>query len=341
MRFHPPVFCMHLCLKALLTLCLNFSLLSWLVGHHHDHVHDSAVTSVSIVFEGVLDLDAVNCTWVSSLCWRTCLKYYEFLLFISSLLNRVCMDGLVGEAGRFIIFRPIYFYKFDVSRYNFDFNGVFCYLVLAQRHCFLPMLTSKIRGCALYAGRMPGKALGTWWEESQQTSVYWQKFGRSHIERSLQRLHTMNSLVMPLSWRLKLPNWSTTSHECWYMMLRVSLLMFASCSSEKPITVTIYKGCHIRITNILDRTSSFWDANAQVPFLAAKVYVYMSGLVPDLWIEKLLFVLFLIWNQSLFYVFFLFLFILGIMHILQIEIYVWLKLFWTKVTGSNPLLPNA
>jgi hypothetical protein len=75
--------------------------------------------------------------------------------------------------------------------------------------------------------------------------------------------------------------------------------------------------------------------------LAAKVYVYMSGLVPDLWIEKLLFVLFLIWNQSLFYVFFLFLFILGIMHILQIEIYVGLKLFWTKVTGSNPLLPNA
>jgi hypothetical protein len=51
----------------LLTLCLNFSLLFWLVGHHHDHVHDSAVTSVSIVSEGVLDLDEVNCTWVNSM----------------------------------------------------------------------------------------------------------------------------------------------------------------------------------------------------------------------------------------------------------------------------------
>lgn len=28
-------------------------------SHHHDHVHDSAVTSVSIVSEGILDLDEV------------------------------------------------------------------------------------------------------------------------------------------------------------------------------------------------------------------------------------------------------------------------------------------
>ena len=28
-------------------------------GHHHDHVHDSAVSSVSIVSEGTLDLDEV------------------------------------------------------------------------------------------------------------------------------------------------------------------------------------------------------------------------------------------------------------------------------------------
>ena len=40
-------------------------------------------------------------------------------------------------------------------------------------------------------------------------------------------------------------------------------------------------------------------------------------------------------------VLFVFSFAIGIIHILQIEIYVGLKLFWTKVTGSNPLLPNA
>lgn len=28
-------------------------------GHHHDHMHDSAVSSVSIVSEGTLDLDEV------------------------------------------------------------------------------------------------------------------------------------------------------------------------------------------------------------------------------------------------------------------------------------------
>jgi len=41
-----------------------------------------------------------------------------------------------------------------------------------------------------------------------------------------------------------------------------------------------------------------------------------------------------------FVLFFLLLFVLGIMH-LHIEICVGLKLFWTKVMGSNPLLPNA
>jgi hypothetical protein len=100
-----------------------------------------------------------------------------------------------------------------------------------------------IIGCALNAGRMPGKALGTWWEESQQTSVYWQKFGRRRTEKSLQRLLTMNSLVMPRSWEVEVANWSTTptSHGCRYRMLRVSLLMFSSYSIEKPITVTIYE----------------------------------------------------------------------------------------------------
>lgn len=29
------------------------------IGHRHDHVHDSAVSSVSIVSEGTLDLDEV------------------------------------------------------------------------------------------------------------------------------------------------------------------------------------------------------------------------------------------------------------------------------------------
>ena len=68
MRFHPPLFCLPLVCESIINFLSEFGLLCWLVGHHHDHVHDSAVTSVSIVFEGVLDLDAVNCTWVSSLC---------------------------------------------------------------------------------------------------------------------------------------------------------------------------------------------------------------------------------------------------------------------------------
>ena len=50
-----------------------FVLLDHHEGHHHHHVHDSAVTSVSIVSEGTLDLDEVTrkliCTWV----WGTCM----------------------------------------------------------------------------------------------------------------------------------------------------------------------------------------------------------------------------------------------------------------------------
>ena len=58
-----------------------------------------------------------------------------------------------------------------------------------------------------------------------------------------------------------------------YRMLCVSLLMFASCSIEKT------DHCDdLRIADMLDRTR---DANV-------KVCVYVSGLVPDLWIEKLL-----------------------------------------------------
>nr|CAB3488143.1 unnamed protein product [Digitaria exilis] len=38
----------------------------YLPRHHHDHVHDSAVTSVSIVSEGILDLDEVN-DWLERL----------------------------------------------------------------------------------------------------------------------------------------------------------------------------------------------------------------------------------------------------------------------------------
>ena len=60
---------------------------------------------------------------------------------------------------------------------------------------------------------------------------------------------------------------------CRYRMLCVSLLMFASCSIEKT------DHCDdLRIADMLDRTR---DANV-------KVCVYVSGLVPDLWIEKLL-----------------------------------------------------
>jgi hypothetical protein len=48
--------------SLLLSSYLNLCLLFWLVGHHHDHIHDSAVSSVSIVSEGVLDLDEVILT---------------------------------------------------------------------------------------------------------------------------------------------------------------------------------------------------------------------------------------------------------------------------------------
>lgn len=33
-------------------------------NHHHDHVHDSTVSSVSIVAEGTLDLDEVDKSYV-------------------------------------------------------------------------------------------------------------------------------------------------------------------------------------------------------------------------------------------------------------------------------------
>ncbi|KAF8751050.1 hypothetical protein HU200_012248 [Digitaria exilis] len=53
--------------QAIVTMEMNMvNSLGCLVGHHHDHVHDSAVTSVSIVSEGILDLDEVN-DWLERL----------------------------------------------------------------------------------------------------------------------------------------------------------------------------------------------------------------------------------------------------------------------------------
>lgn len=71
----------------LLTFCHNFSLLFWHVGHHHDHVHDSAVTSVSIVSEGLLDLDEVKLLGLAKIVVKNSLEIYYSWEFILSLLS--------------------------------------------------------------------------------------------------------------------------------------------------------------------------------------------------------------------------------------------------------------
>ena len=71
----------------LLTFCHNFSLLFWHVGHHHDHVHDSAVTSVSIVSEGLLDLDEVKLLGLTKIAVKNSLEIYYSWVFIPSLLS--------------------------------------------------------------------------------------------------------------------------------------------------------------------------------------------------------------------------------------------------------------
>ena len=67
--------------------CHNFSLPFWHVGHHHDHVHDSDVTSVSIVSEGLLDLDEVKLLGLIKIVVKNSLEIYYSWVFIPSLLS--------------------------------------------------------------------------------------------------------------------------------------------------------------------------------------------------------------------------------------------------------------
>lgn len=74
--------------------------------HHHDHVHDSAVSSVSIVAEGTLDLDEV----IVIFCF---LDLYGIFFFLA--LFKII----------FILNHLIAFCRFDTLCFNFQIIGGF------------------------------------------------------------------------------------------------------------------------------------------------------------------------------------------------------------------------